>query len=208
MKNNKKLSVKKVAAAKSKGNISFDEDSRRDYLLGFHKRKIQRRRDAKTKIQDEIKHERKKIRNTSNALFNTKQVVEVEDLEPDSETFDLKQHTVTVTEIGDFGLASQGNTRIGIKKVEYEESENDNSDNEESAQEGEVPGMDLEQSDSDASEDSSCQQKPTPGVKGKQQGTDRLAQLEKKLAHIIKKARKERKKKRKKRRKKKSNGAF
>eukprot|EP00079_Xenopus_tropicalis_P032426 XP_017946197.1 PREDICTED: nucleolar protein 12-like [Xenopus tropicalis] len=42
--------------------LTFDEEKRREYLTGFHKRKMQRRKAAVEEIKRKIKEEQKKMR--------------------------------------------------------------------------------------------------------------------------------------------------
>ncbi|KAJ6659014.1 hypothetical protein lerEdw1_019651 [Lerista edwardsae] len=42
--------------------VTFDEASRREYLTGFHKRKVERRKAAEEEIKCKLKEEQKKMR--------------------------------------------------------------------------------------------------------------------------------------------------
>ncbi|KAG6924913.1 nucleolar protein 12 [Chelydra serpentina] len=42
--------------------VIFDEDSRREYLTGFHKRKVERRKVAVEEIKRKLKEEQRKMK--------------------------------------------------------------------------------------------------------------------------------------------------
>ncbi|RXG50832.1 hypothetical protein Avbf_15828 [Armadillidium vulgare] len=55
---------------KSKLHIKFDENDRRDYLLGFRKRKLERKEKAKLQMAEMMKKEKKEIKKKRIELIN------------------------------------------------------------------------------------------------------------------------------------------
>lgn len=60
------LKKRKVAAEPKVEEVTFDNDSRQEYLTGFHKRKLQRAKhaqvNAEKRYKEEKRVERKKVR--------------------------------------------------------------------------------------------------------------------------------------------------
>ncbi|XP_078347083.1 nucleolar protein 12-like isoform X2 [Oculina patagonica] len=113
---------------KEKKVLVFDENSRRDYLLGFRKRKNERRKKAKedlTKKEKERRKEFKQEKKKSMAEQMEKHRKELEALESDDEndeqevvpsvdaTYDHPEHLVTVTTISDVNLDGEKFACIG-----------------------------------------------------------------------------------------------
>ena len=97
---------KKKGFKKEKRRVIFDENERTDYLTGFHKRKLARKLKAKEKLDNLLKEEKKRIKQNQrealqNALYTQRQVPEIEHLLKPV-TYDLPDHTVTISEFQDW----------------------------------------------------------------------------------------------------------
>ncbi|XP_053577249.1 nucleolar protein 12 [Bombina bombina] len=100
--------------------ITFDEEKRRDYLTGFHKRKLQRRKDALEEIKRKIKQEQKKmkeerhneymkmLKEREDALEEADEIERFVTAKTESFQYDHPNHTVTVTTISDLDLSGVG----------------------------------------------------------------------------------------------------
>ena len=62
-----KVKQKNNKNRKNKTKIVFDESARRDYLTGFKKRKDERRKNWKEKVEKQLKDEIKKIKSETQA---------------------------------------------------------------------------------------------------------------------------------------------
>ncbi|XP_072277219.1 nucleolar protein 12 [Pyxicephalus adspersus] len=119
----------------SRRELVFDEEKRREYLTGFHKRKLQRRKAAVEEIKQKIKVEQKKMKEEffpesgigkkkSNVFFFLEEIDEVERLvtaKTESVLYDHPSHTVTVTTISDLDLSGVGLLPPGI--IEKDENQ-------------------------------------------------------------------------------------
>ncbi|KAE8611610.1 hypothetical protein XENTR_v10012522 [Xenopus tropicalis] len=120
--------------------LTFDEEKRREYLTGFHKRKMQRRKAAVEEIKRKIKEEQKKMREERHkeymkmlkereeALCELEETDELEGLvtsKCESVQYDHPNHTVTVTTISDLDLSGIGLLPLGKAQEEEEENEKD-----------------------------------------------------------------------------------
>ncbi|KAB7504966.1 hypothetical protein Anas_00612, partial [Armadillidium nasatum] len=65
-----KMRFKNPKNKKSKLHIKFDENDRRDYLLGFRKRKLERKEKAKLQMAEMMKKEKKEIKKKRIELIN------------------------------------------------------------------------------------------------------------------------------------------
>ncbi|KAG7262393.1 hypothetical protein CRUP_018317 [Coryphaenoides rupestris] len=80
--------------------VTFDDDNRQEYLTGFHKRKVERRKAAVVEIQKKIKEEHARVReqeeddDLEEAVTDTTECVQ----------YDHPNHTVTVTTISNLDL--------------------------------------------------------------------------------------------------------
>ncbi|XP_056379901.1 nucleolar protein 12 isoform X2 [Hyla sarda] len=113
----RKKNRKAVAA---KRELVFDEEKRKEYLTGFHKRKLQRRKAAVEEIKRKIKEEQKRLRDERHkeymkmlkereeALEEADEVERLVTSKRESLTFDHPNHTVTVTTISDLDLSGVG----------------------------------------------------------------------------------------------------
>lgn len=100
--------------------ISFDENSRREFLTGFRKRKKERQRKAKQKLEEKLKEERREIRKEKREMFRTmmqnyKVAPEIKHL-VDPKEFDVDEHTVTVTDVSEVDITGQDGLRLGVNK--------------------------------------------------------------------------------------------
>nr|DBA18789.1 TPA: hypothetical protein GDO54_016998 [Pyxicephalus adspersus] len=116
----------------SRRELVFDEEKRREYLTGFHKRKLQRRKAAVEEIKQKIKVEQKKMKEEVRyaptiicfqrvfLLCSFEEIDEVERLvtaKTESVLYDHPSHTVTVTTISDLDLSGVGLLPPGIIEV-------------------------------------------------------------------------------------------
>ncbi|XP_008328529.1 nucleolar protein 12 [Cynoglossus semilaevis] len=127
MKNNKKHNngpkkAKFKPGSKKRENkciVTFNDNDREEYLTGFHKRKVQRRKVALAEIRKKIKDEQIKVREERHKEYvkmlkeRTEALNESEDELDDviistseSMQYDHPNHTVTVTTISDLDLSA------------------------------------------------------------------------------------------------------
>ncbi|XP_068193498.1 nucleolar protein 12 [Antennarius striatus] len=116
--------------------VMFDDKDRQDYLTGFHKRKVERRKAALAEIQKRIKDEQIKVREQRHKEY-VKMLKErqdaLEDAEDDLENaitsttesvqYDHPNHTVTVTTISDLDLTGAHLLRPAVNQVNGEAEE-------------------------------------------------------------------------------------
>ncbi|XP_018523145.1 nucleolar protein 12 isoform X2 [Lates calcarifer] len=96
--------------------VMFDDKDRQDYLTGFHKRKVERRKAAVAEIRKKIKEEQIRVREERHKEYmkmlkeRTEALENEDDLEDaitsttESVQYDHPNHTVTVTTISDLDL--------------------------------------------------------------------------------------------------------
>ncbi|XP_028311530.1 nucleolar protein 12 [Gouania willdenowi] len=97
--------------------VMFDDKDRQDFLTGFHKRKVERRKAAVAEIKKKIKEEQIRVREERHKEYlkmlkeRTEALEEAEDALGDAITsttesvqYDHPNHTVTVTTISDLDL--------------------------------------------------------------------------------------------------------
>ncbi|XP_029996356.1 nucleolar protein 12 [Sphaeramia orbicularis] len=97
--------------------IMFDDKDRQDYLTGFHKRKVERRKAAVAELKKKIKEEQIKVREERHNEYMKMLKERTEALEDDKDDledaitsttesiqYDHPNHTVTVTTISDLDL--------------------------------------------------------------------------------------------------------
>ncbi|KAF8769931.1 nucleolar protein 12-like [Argiope bruennichi] len=95
--------MKKRRSKQSKVHLIFDEKERADFLTGFRKRNLERKLKRKQTLDALLKEEKKRIKKSQkealhNAIKSQSQVPEIQHLlEP--VTYDLPDHTVTISEI-------------------------------------------------------------------------------------------------------------
>ncbi|XP_073405593.1 nucleolar protein 12 [Dendrobates tinctorius] len=121
---------KKTAIARRE--LVFDEEKRREYLTGFHKRKLQRRKSAVEEIKRKIKDEQKRLKaerhkeylkmlkEREEALEEADEIERLVTSKTESIVFDHPNHTVTVTTISDLDLSGVGLLPPGVIEAEDE----------------------------------------------------------------------------------------
>ncbi|XP_036614453.1 nucleolar protein 12 isoform X1 [Trichosurus vulpecula] len=104
--------------------LTFDEEKRRDYLTGFHKRKVERRKVALEEIRKKLKEEQRKLRDERHkeylkmlkdreaALEEADELDQLVTSKTQCVQYDHPNHTVTVTTISDLDLS--GARRLGL----------------------------------------------------------------------------------------------
>ncbi|XP_059156580.1 nucleolar protein 12-like [Physella acuta] len=98
--------------------LEFDEKARSEYLRGFQKRKNERKKQAREKNDQRILEERKQLLKQARDLktnhLREKSVVipEIEHL-VDPVVYDLPEHTVTISHIGDVDFVGKSGLRLG-----------------------------------------------------------------------------------------------
>ncbi|XP_029364215.1 nucleolar protein 12 isoform X2 [Echeneis naucrates] len=154
MKNSKKHNngpkrAKHKAGSKKRENkciVTFDDKERNDYLTGFHKRKIERRKAAVAEIRKKIKEEQSRVREERHKEYmkmlkeRTEALEDFEDNDledaitstTESIQYDHPNHTVTVTTISDLDLT--GAHRLG-PAVSQDNGESKDGDREEGKEE-------------------------------------------------------------------------
>ncbi|CAH1396145.1 unnamed protein product [Nezara viridula] len=117
----------------------------REFLTGFHKRKVQRRKVAEEEFKEKLKEEKKRIKLESREyhkkLVKTYKPIPVLE-EQLAKEYKVDNATVSVLEL-DADLLAETNFLIGNNRVKYEptnDKENESEDNEEIE---ELPGMEL-----------------------------------------------------------------
>ncbi|XP_022187308.1 nucleolar protein 12 [Nilaparvata lugens] len=132
---------------RTKLNLVFDEDARREFLTGFHKRKLQRQKKAQEEFKQKIKEEKKRIKQEAQESYKKmkmsfKPIPEVEELlRTTAKEYDVGDHSVCVVEFSSDVLEKR-NKIIGENKVEYEDTGSQDQENERDSDD-EVPGMEL-----------------------------------------------------------------
>ncbi|XP_075409656.1 nucleolar protein 12 [Tenrec ecaudatus] len=108
--------------------LSFDEDKRREYLTGFHKRKVERKKAAIEELKQRLKEEQKKLREERHqeylkmlaereeALDEADELDRLVTAKTESVLYDHPNHTVTVTTISDLDLS--GARLLGLPPTE------------------------------------------------------------------------------------------
>ncbi|XP_003220998.1 nucleolar protein 12 [Anolis carolinensis] len=97
--------------------VTFDEENRREYLTGFHKRKVERRKIAMEEIRRKLKEEQKKmkeerhkeymkmLKEREDALEEADELEHLVTSRTESVSYDHPGHTVTVTTVSDLDLS-------------------------------------------------------------------------------------------------------
>ncbi|XP_071815317.1 uncharacterized protein [Apostichopus japonicus] len=123
---------------KTKIKLVFDEESRNEFLTGFHKRKLERKKYHQDKLaaqhKDQVKQmrrERKKAMEESFPLDITfREEMMRNDLSKKADVHELPDHTVTVTSVTDIDLNPEGQ-HLGLNEVEYESEPEEEEEEEE-----------------------------------------------------------------------------
>ncbi|XP_011868526.1 PREDICTED: nucleolar protein 12 [Vollenhovia emeryi] len=128
--------------------LVFDEEKRREFLGGFRKRKLERKRKAQEQLQQQLKEERKKIKQEARERYKkslSHQVVpELEELLSKQE-YDHGGHTISILELNVADLAEGsawiGENRTAVVKEEAQDDGSDQCDDDDS----EIVGMSLQE---------------------------------------------------------------
>ncbi|XP_057673066.1 nucleolar protein 12 [Corythoichthys intestinalis] len=124
--------------------LTFNDKDREDYLTGFHKRKVERRKAAVAEIRKKIKEEQNRVREERHKEY-LKMLKERQDALEESEDdledvithktesvqFDHPNHTVTVTTISDLDLTTNHLLERVTNKVNGKNEDHENEDEEE-----------------------------------------------------------------------------
>lgn len=144
----------KPAFVKRKVEIVFDPTKRQEFLTGFHKRKVHRKKMANNQIKRKLKEEVRRIRNEAKdnvkKLYHSyKPIPELtaEDREEEQE-YDTENVTVKVVELSTMDLAKENNW-IGENRGAVRGEDGDEEEDDSSSEDGEtaldtIPGMELE----------------------------------------------------------------
>ncbi|CAH0564281.1 unnamed protein product [Brassicogethes aeneus] len=129
----------------NKVNLVFDEIKRKEFLTGFHKRKLQRKKYAKDKLEKELKEERKRLKAEAKESYKKlvvshRPIPELENLL--QEEYEDDEVTVKIVELSTNDIAKKNNW-IGANQPKYESSEEEEEIEENSKDVEEVPGMEL-----------------------------------------------------------------
>lgn len=131
--------------------LVFDEKKRRDFLKGFHKRKLERKQKAQEKLKQQLKEERKKIKQGVQEyyknLVSSRDIPEIQQLLSQHE-YETEGHTISILELNVADL-TENSTLIGENKgnVIAENNEKEESDNNSECNE-EIVGMSLNEKNS------------------------------------------------------------
>lgn len=121
----------------------------RDFLTGFHKRKLQRKKKAKEKLEQELKEEKKRLKTEARESYKklVKSYTPIPDIEDIiAEEYDDDEVNVKIVELSTTELAKQNNW-IGSNHIKCEPEENEESNEEcNSNDEEQLPGMELSNS--------------------------------------------------------------
>ncbi|XP_043085087.1 nucleolar protein 12 [Puntigrus tetrazona] len=110
--------VKQKKKKQRKCVLMFDDKERQEFLTGFHKRKLQRRKAALEEMKNKLKEEQKRVRDERHreylkmlqerrqALEEADELVDVITATKESVQYDHPNHTVTVTTISDLDLSA------------------------------------------------------------------------------------------------------
>ncbi|CAM2097932.1 unnamed protein product [Caretta caretta] len=112
------------SGARLRRAVIFDEDSRREFLTGFHKRKVERRKVAVEEIKRKLKEEQRKMKEERHKEYlkmlteREEALDEADELEhlvtsrTESVSIDHPNHTVTVTTVSDLDLSGARQLRL------------------------------------------------------------------------------------------------
>ncbi|XP_050544015.1 nucleolar protein 12 [Daktulosphaira vitifoliae] len=130
---------------RTKRNITFDEKARCEFLTGFHKRKLARKKKAKEDFERRLKEEKKRIKAEAREAFkkltNAHPIIP-EPLDYVTEEYNLENHTVQICELSTDEIAKTNNW-IGSNQVVYEEEKKSEKEDSEEEDNNGVPGMNF-----------------------------------------------------------------
>ncbi|CAH1990002.1 unnamed protein product [Acanthoscelides obtectus] len=125
----------KKAKKRDKITVVFDEEKRREFLTGFRKRKLERKKKAQEKFERELLEERKRIKKEAKESY--KKLVASHRPIPELEKYmqrEYEEDDVTV-KVLDFSTSINNNDSDSVTVKEQETGEHEDSE--------EVPGMEL-----------------------------------------------------------------
>ncbi|NP_001291104.1 nucleolar protein 12 [Esox lucius] len=137
LKKDKNEKFKPGSKIREKCVVMFNDNERQEYLTGFHKRKVERRKAAVVEIQTKIKEEQKRVREERHKEYlkllqerkdalDEDQEDELEDVitgTTESVQYDHPNHTVTVTIVSDLDLSGASLFAPATNQVTGEEEE-------------------------------------------------------------------------------------
>nr|XP_033321376.1 nucleolar protein 12 [Megalopta genalis] len=131
---------------RKKITLVFDEKKRREFLKGFHKRKVQRQKKAQEELQQQLKEERKKIKQEAREryqnLVSSRDIPEIQQLLSQQE-YETEGHTVSILDLNVADLLEKDvfiGENEGTNETEDEEEEENNQNMEDDE---EIVGMTL-----------------------------------------------------------------
>ncbi|XP_015435544.1 PREDICTED: nucleolar protein 12, partial [Dufourea novaeangliae] len=148
--------------------LVFDEKKRRDFLKGFHKRKVQRQKKAQEELQQQLKQERKKIKQEAREryknLVSNRDIPEIQQLLSQQE-YETEGHTVSILELNVADLTEK-DTFIGENKgINDVENTNEEENDENSEGDEEIVGMALDKKKKIKNAKQSTENKPIDNKK-------------------------------------------
>ncbi|XP_028671154.2 nucleolar protein 12 [Erpetoichthys calabaricus] len=120
---------------KKKMEITFNDADRQEYLTGFHKRKVERRKAAIEEIKQKLKEEHKKmkeerckeymkmLKERTEALEEASELDQLVTATTESVQYDHPNHTVTVTTVSDLDLTGPNWFTLGANETEQDKEE-------------------------------------------------------------------------------------
>ncbi|CAM4879720.1 unnamed protein product [Rotaria socialis] len=112
----------------TKTQLVFDEQARKDYLKGFHKRKIERRERAQKDLEDEIKTDLKNLRQKRRDEMKKRHqelgLLDTVENNTKKRTIELKDHTIEIAEMDDQLISNTG-LYMGNNQINNPEANND-----------------------------------------------------------------------------------
>ncbi|CAF0714532.1 unnamed protein product [Adineta steineri] len=115
----------------TKTQLVFDEQARKDYLKGFHKRKQERRERAQKELEDEIKSDLKTLRQKRREDMKKRHealgLLDTVENNTKKRVIELKNHTIEIAEIDDQLISNSGLT-MGHNQINNNEIDEENDD--------------------------------------------------------------------------------
>lgn len=128
---------------RKKITLVFDEKKRREFLTGFRRRKLERKKKAQEELQKQLKEERKKIKQEAREqykkLLSHRDIPEIQNLLSQQE-YETEGHTISILELNVADLA-ENKALIGENKGVNEEDEDEKQNNENSEDNEDIIGM-------------------------------------------------------------------
>merc|ERR1712106_657033 len=113
----KRMRNNKPANKKNKLHVKFDTSDRREYLKGFGKRKTERKQRAAKQIEDEIKNEKKRIRQERRDIV--KKIMYTAD--DDEEEEEVEEYDITQLQENTY-VGTCGDTTVEISDINLNSS--------------------------------------------------------------------------------------